>query len=64
MNANIDYCGNLKNDKFASNSRSPSLLGVYSESVYVVDLSLNQVFVCDFDGRHITHFGAKGRRGK
>lgn len=35
---------------------------MYSESVYVVDLSLNQVFVCDFDGRHITHFGAKGRR--
>ena len=27
--------------------------------VFVVDLGLNVVFVCDFDGKHKTHFGSR-----
>ena len=37
-------------------------LGVYEDHVFAVDLGLNQVFVCDFDGGHVSNFGAKGRR--
>ena len=36
-------------------------LGVFGEHVYAVDLGLNRVFVCDFDGNHVAQFGAKGR---